>query len=164
VWSYELIRKIYGRGRGYEKLPEEASFEVAIRRTTRVRDRAGVALEDMGIVVPAPNITPLTSTDVLQDNDDLLARAIQLLDAQPKYALSGKRSRDGALTLAAEGVDRVDVYVDGKPLTSVTNPDGAKVPLQQDGQGPGTVLLLGFAAGAPPGPVVSFRWDAPARG
>jgi hypothetical protein len=107
-------------------------------------------------------VTPLTAADVLGANEALLGRATQLLDARPKFSLSGEMSRDRAFKLDASGVDRVDVYADGRPLTSVTNPDGAAIAFAPDAPAPGTLLLYGFVAGAA-GPVVSFRWDAPAR-
>ncbi|MFL5840862.1 MAG: S41 family peptidase [Thermoleophilaceae bacterium] len=160
VWPYELIRDVYQDADAFPELPEEASFEVAIRRTTRVRDRAGVALEDLGAVVPAPNVAPLALADVLHDNEALLDRAVAALSSRPRYLLTAELSGERAFKLSTEGIDRVDVYVDERPLTSVSEPNGAEVALAKQGPAPSTVQFLGYADAARPGPVTSFRWSA----
>jgi hypothetical protein len=160
VWPHELIREIYADAEAFPELAEGASFEVAIRRTTRVRDRAGVALEDLGAVVPAPNVQPLELADVLHDNEALLDRAIALLDTRPRYELTAEPSGHRAFELSTEGIDRVDVYVDERPLTSVTEPDGKKIAVAEDGPQPGAVVFLGYADGGGPQPVTSLRWTA----
>ena len=82
VWPDDLIRRKSSPRGLLRRLPQGASFDIAIRRTTRTRARSGVALEDMGVVVLKPNHSPLTVADVLQRNENLLATAITKLEAE----------------------------------------------------------------------------------
>ena len=52
-------------------------MRVAIRRTTRVGENAGLPLEDLGVVPDV--IHRLTRDDLLQDNRDLIAAATAIL-------------------------------------------------------------------------------------
>ena len=54
-----------------------ATFRVAIRRTTRVGDNAGVPLEDLG--VEPDEVHHTTLKDLIEDYSDLYARAAELL-------------------------------------------------------------------------------------
>jgi C-terminal processing protease CtpA/Prc len=159
VWQQEQIWRSYGDRRTPSRLPLRASFNVSLRRTTRVRDRAGVALEDLGVVVPPGNVRPLQRADVLGDNDALLDFAIEKLSQQQRHRLRARFDGKGTFKLSTSGIDRVDVYVDGRPLTSENKPN-RKVITVADG-GPSTALFLGFAGG--PEPVTSFRWVAPSH-
>lgn len=75
-WEHERFRK-------YE-LPEHrslgagVSFKIAIRRSLRVRRRAGLVLEDFG--VKAEHVHRLTRRDVLEGNKDLIDTAASLLE------------------------------------------------------------------------------------
>jgi hypothetical protein len=162
VWPYEGIRRLAGAGRRMpRRLPGGASFDVAVRRTTRVARRAGATLEDRGVVL-AGDPLPLTSADVLGDNRLLLAAALGALPDPPRPCRLrvSYRARSRCFTLDTEGLARVDVVVDRRPLASVAEPDGARVALPE-GLAPQSARFLGYAEpeeGRPP--VVAVRWRA----
>ena len=70
---------------------DEHGFTVAVRRSLRVRENAGVLVEDFGVtpdplelgVAPDPEagVYRLTRDDVLGGNEGLLARAAELLNS-----------------------------------------------------------------------------------
>jgi C-terminal processing protease CtpA/Prc len=159
VWEQDLIWRVYREGKTPARLPQGASFNVAIRRTTRVRDLAGVALEDLGVIVPQTNVKALTPADVLGDNEDLLAAAAQLLDAKQRHRIRASFDGRRTFTLSTTGLDRVDVFVDGVPVGSESPPNGKKIDLRGRAPRPTTALFLGYAEERQP--VTSFRWMAP---
>ena len=78
VFTHDLLRRVMpGANSPFEALPKNANMRVAIRRTTRVGDNAGLPLEDLG--VQPDEIHRMTRDDVLEDNRDLLAAAAALL-------------------------------------------------------------------------------------
>ena len=92
----------------------------------------------------------MTSGDVLERNKDLLDAAGALLAALPGPAVGAHpvaRRRDAHPDAAGRGLDRVDVYVDGRPQSTSDVADGAG---HHDGRGRcrGSVRIEGFAAGA----------------
>ncbi|HWT24847.1 MAG TPA: S41 family peptidase [Solirubrobacteraceae bacterium] len=110
----------------YRRVPEEYSFDIAVRATTRVAAQAGQPVEGFGV---APKVVhPLTRRDVEGTNEDLIAHALRLLDEQ--FEATGPRSLDVALpegeyedgtvtlTVTAEGVADVDVVLDGRAVQS----------------------------------------------
>jgi hypothetical protein len=76
VWTHDLLRRWLSDR--FEALPASASFRVALRRATRVGDRIGVPLEDLG--VEADEVHELTRRDITDRNADLLVAAAGLLD------------------------------------------------------------------------------------
>ena len=60
----------------FKELPGGANMRVAIRRTTRVGDNAGLPLEDLGVQPDA--IHRMTRDVVLDGNRDLIAAAAVL--------------------------------------------------------------------------------------
>jgi C-terminal processing protease CtpA/Prc len=160
VWEQDLIWETYGEGPTPDGLPQETSFNVAIRRTTRVRGLAGVALEDLGVVVPQTNVTALTPADVLGDNEDLLAAATKLLDAKQRHRIRASFDGRRTFTLTTSGLDRVDVFIDDVPVASESPPDGKRIDLRGRAPRPTTALFLGYSNGGRQ-PVTSFRWTAP---
>jgi hypothetical protein len=164
VWPYDGIRRLAGRAMP-RRLPHDASFDVAVRRTTRVARRAGATLEDRGVVL-AGHPVPLTLADVFGRNEDLLSAAIAALPdpPQPARLRVAYRAAARAFTLRAEGLARVDVVVDGRPLASVPEPDGARVALR-DGEDARSASFLGYAdQDAASRPVVAARWRARGQG
>jgi C-terminal processing protease CtpA/Prc len=125
VWSDESLAKVC-RDRDLRRqlapLPREASFEVAVLRTTRSRSRVGVAVEDMGVVVPTEHQYHLTRDDVLGDNEGLRAFATGLLLDRQKPCVTATYAR-GRYRLAMQDLDRIDVHVDGVPVTHFANAD-----------------------------------------
>jgi len=95
-------------------------MRVSVRRTTRVGALDGTPLEDLGV---EPDVRHhMTRADVLDGNRDLIAHAGELLAAAPVHRLDVEVvvATDGALrlTVAAVAVDRVDVWIDGRPVDS----------------------------------------------
>ena len=73
VWSYDAFQGIPG----FDALPKGMSYRTAIRRSTRVRAKAGVPLEDLG--VQPDDIHRMTRLDILEGNPDLINKAAQML-------------------------------------------------------------------------------------
>ncbi len=80
VFGHDLLRSVLpGPDSPFGELPGGANMRVAIRRTTRVGDNAGLPLEDLG--VEPDQIHRLTRNDLLNGNSDLITAAIQMLQA-----------------------------------------------------------------------------------
>ncbi len=126
----------------YQPLPNKANMRVSIRRTLRVGKLAGTPVEDLG--VRPTHQHQLTRADLLQGNVDLLNRAGALLAEQPVRRL-GVALDGTTVALDTVNLDRVDVYVDGRPATSLDVADGAHtVTLATSGT---QVRVEGFADG-----------------
>jgi hypothetical protein len=125
VWTHGLLASLLNEPpppdetSPYVALPNGANLRVAIRRTLRVGKLAGTPVEDLGV---KPQETHrMTRADLLEGNVDLLNRAGELLAALPVRRLDLKTSFSGTtLTVAidAQGIDRVDLYVDDRPISS----------------------------------------------
>jgi peptidase S41-like protein len=77
VWDYEELRvAVRGSPSALPKLPDGIGMTFSFRRATRARANEGVPIEDVGISgIPYA----MTKNDVLNDNEDLLARCISQL-------------------------------------------------------------------------------------
>jgi C-terminal processing protease CtpA/Prc len=139
VWTHDLLRQLLpGPGSPLEQLPSGTSFRVSIRRTTRVGERSGVPVEDLGVV---PNeVHRMTKADVLEGNRDLIERAAELLAELPRYGLVvTTKAENGkvAVKVEAENLTRLDATVNGRPLASLDVEDGEasfEVPGAADGR------------------------------
>jgi hypothetical protein len=153
VWTHALLKQLLDEAPAdpstpYKALPKESGMRVAIRRSLRVADRAGTPLEDLG-VVPDERYD-LTRDDVLHGNVGLLNRAGEILKSKSlrrltATAVEGSDGKLGVYITEVRGVDRVDVYVDGRPRATVdvTGPAIVEVP----GAARARVRLDGFANG-----------------
>ncbi|MET8762800.1 S41 family peptidase [Lentzea sp. NPDC004782] len=148
VWTHGLLMqllKIPAPGDAespYQPLPNKANMRVSIRRTLRVGKLSGTPVEDLG--VQPTHLHQLTRADLLEGNVDLLARAGELLAALPVRRL-GVAVAGTAVSLDTVNLDRVDIYVDGRPATSLDVTDGAHTAtLSATG---GEVRVEGFADG-----------------
>ena len=153
VWTHGLLKALRDlppdAASPYAPLPRQADMRVAIRRTLRVGKLAGTPVEDLGVRSDVRH--EMTRRDVLESNVDLLDAAGALLAGRPvrRLRLSSAPAADGSLTLrlTTGGMDRVDVYVDGRPRGSSDVGDG-EATLTFAGVGAATtVQVLGFAAG-----------------
>ncbi len=125
VWTHGLLATLLNEPpppdstSPYEALPNGANMRVAIRRTLRVGDLSGTPVEDLGV---RPHEThKMTRADLLEGNVDLLNKAGSLLAAMPQRQLSVVTSFSGTtlrVTLEVEGIDRVDIYLDDRPISS----------------------------------------------
>jgi Peptidase family S41 len=78
VWTAAQIAQRLGDGDHGPVLPTAGgSFSVAVRRATRVGDRAGLPLEDIGVI--ADTVHHLTRADLTNGNRQLLRAAAALL-------------------------------------------------------------------------------------
>jgi C-terminal processing protease CtpA/Prc len=154
VWTHGLLKALRDlppdAETPYAALPRQADMRVAIRRTLRVGKLAGTPVEDLG--VRSDERHDMTRRDVLENNVDLLDAAGALLAGLPvrKLRLTPSRAADGTLTLqlTTAGLDRVDVYVDGRPRGSSDVADGDTTLTFAGVATKATVQVQGFAAGA----------------
>jgi C-terminal processing protease CtpA/Prc len=128
VWTHELLRKLMEAPHPrnppapnpFRPLPQGAGMRVSVRRTLRVGALDGAPLEDLGVRRDEAHY--MTRDDVLHGNRDLIERAASLLKAAPVHRLQFEAASEGdgelVLTVEATNVDRVDVYVDRRPVDS----------------------------------------------
>jgi C-terminal processing protease CtpA/Prc len=123
-WSVDAIE--FQAKQDWER-PEGVSFDIAVRRSLRVGDRAGVPLE--GIGVTPDEVHELTERDVMGENEDLIDAAIARLRELPSYALeSTVEWSEGVarIKVRSEGITQLDVYVDGRPAGRPVVVDGGE--------------------------------------
>lgn len=152
VWTHALLKRLLEVPHPadvetpFTDLPNEAGFRVAIRRTLRVGEQAGIPLEDLGVTPDARHA--MTRADLLHDNVDLINAAGAILKDQPVYQLSGEITEGAGgkrVRFTTKGLDRMDVYQEGRPLGSIDIADGTntmEIPART-----ATVKLMGFANG-----------------
>lgn len=148
VWDHDLLREVVpGPNSPFSALPQGASFRVAIRRVIRAGAHRGVPLEDLGVQPDANH--QMTKNDLLNGNADLIAKAGQMLSGLPKVTLlvqlganvGGKR----LVALTTQGLDRVDIVVDGRPRATVDVSDGTSTTeIPHPGAGHHDVAARGF--------------------
>ena len=153
VWPHHLLRTLRDTPPDpetpYTALPKQADMRVSMRRTLRVGALAGTPVEDLGV---RPDVRhDLTRRDVLEGNLDLLDAAGALLAGRPVRCLrfTAAAAPDGALTveLVLQGVDRVDVAVDGRPRTSADVGEGTCSLVVPDASAAGSVRVEGWFQG-----------------
>lgn len=149
VWAHDYLRSKMGEDSPLKPLPRRASFQVAIRRTTRVGPRQGVPLEDIGVI--PDDFHHMTRRDVLEGNPDLIEKAASLLD-KTVYALraevTGLRGSSARIRATAiRNVTRIDALVDGRPRKTLDVKDGSRS-FEVPGAKGGRILeLRGFQNG-----------------
>ncbi|GAA1510101.1 S41 family peptidase [Kribbella lupini] len=125
VWTHGLLATLLNEPppadptSPYVALPNGANLRVAIRRTLRVGELSGTPVEDVGVRPHA--IHRMTRADLLSGNADLLEAAGQMLAGMPRRRLEVSTSMAGTtltVGLEVEGIDRVDLYLDGRPISS----------------------------------------------
>ncbi len=147
VWTHELLRELLPEDNSpFKKLPNGASFRVAVRRTTRVGEHSGVPLEGLGVI---PDVVHrMTANDLLNQNQDLIRRASEMLAASPARELDAELAgENGSLKISVntKNITRLDVYVDERPQTSLDVGDGkTTLSVSTDAQTE-VVELRGFA-------------------
>lgn len=148
VWSHDLLRKFLpGTDSPLKPLPKGASFRVAIRRTTRVGERMGVPLEDLGVIPNEPH--QMTREDVLNGNKDLIEKAASLFAGMTVRELRGRvdsiANGSAQVTATTRHVTRIDAYVDKRPRATVDiAADGSHSFAVPGVAGAGTLELRGF--------------------
>jgi hypothetical protein len=150
VWDHSLLRQLFPpAGSPLKPLPNGASMRVAIRRTTRVGAMSGVPLEDLG--VKPDQLHKMTRDDLFEDNKDLINRAGQLLAQRKARTLSCEVVTIGAqkkLEVTTKNVDRLDIYLDGRPHITLDVSDGLRqVDLPSGLSSNSTARLEGYELG-----------------
>jgi hypothetical protein len=158
VWTHKLLQKlaedIDEEESIFSELPAGAGMRAAVRRTLRVGDRAGMPLEDLGVV--PDHIHKMTRQDLLKGNVDLINRAGELLGEMPLRQFTAEKLQGGdhilRFMITTRNIDRLDFYINGRPRHSFDVPDGpdqysleASNDLSTDG--PMIVEIYGFANG-----------------
>ena len=151
VWTHELLGQyLRGAESPIRPLPKGSAMRVAIRRSTRVGPRSGEPLEDLGVKPDPDKIHCMTRNDLLNDNEDLIARAGGILaSVQPVRALSVEvdraTDREVSVSTTTENIPRLDAYVDRRPRLTLDLEDGQTTfDLQLDSPGSHTLELRGF--------------------
>ena len=129
VWTHNLLRLFYPQsetGSPYRPLPNGSGMRVSIRRTIRVNDMAGTPVEDLGVV---PDLQyDMTREDLLDSNVDLINHAGEILADMPVRMLEVELSTVSPSTIVVnattQGLDRLDVLVNGRPVGSEDISDG----------------------------------------
>jgi hypothetical protein len=127
VWTHELLGQVLsGENTPIQPLPKGTRMRVAIRRTSRVGERSGDPLEDLGVV--PDEIHHITRNDLLND-EDLIERAASILAGLPARTLAVEETplRDptrARVSAATENISRLDAYLDGRPRMTLDVEDG----------------------------------------
>jgi C-terminal processing protease CtpA/Prc len=121
VWDHELLLQyLSGSSSPLKPLPKGVSFRIAIRRTTRVGERSGVPIEDLG--VPPDELHKMTRADVLNGNPDLINHAAKILTTMPRQSLSVQvqklKGRSVNVVAHSKNITRIDLLLNDRPQTS----------------------------------------------
>ena len=125
-WADTLNSVLAGTSHQLPRLPKGVGFTMSVRRATRIGASDGAPIEDIGIV--GHRTYAMTRDDLLQGNVDLLTFCARLVEAEPATSLT-VRWKVPILDIAIGKLDRVDVYVDGRPLQSHDVSEGLQLTL-----------------------------------
>lgn len=92
VWSHSLLRRLLGSSSSLRAMPGGADLRVAMRRTLRVGPNTGDLVEDLGI--RPLHLHSMTERDLMKSNRDLINKAMDLLETQPRRELQLHRKGD----------------------------------------------------------------------
>ena len=161
-WSLDDLLRVQTKDpkSPFKELPKGAEMIVAMRRSIRVRLRAGSPLEEFG--VSPDELHDMTRRDILEDNRDLLACAARIIQRRPYFTLSvtpvRRKGARGIVVSAAtkrpssnpgRGISRVDVYMNNRPVRTIDAHKGVV---------PSTQVTIG-KAGNTRVPVEVGAWD-----
>ncbi len=131
VWTHELLKILFdlpspAPDSPYTDLPQGIGMRVSIRRTLRVGEQAGTPVEDLGVVPDF--LHNMTRQDLLNHNIDLINRAANILQQMQVRQLEAVTESvtpgNVKLLLTTRGINRLDVYVNGRPQGSLDFTDG----------------------------------------
>ena len=126
-WADTLNSVLASTPNQLPRLPMGVGFTLAVRRATRIGASDGAPIEDVGIV--GHRSYAMTRDDLLLGNTDLLMFCARLVDSAPATSLTLSWNAPD-LDIAVSKIDRIDVYVDGRPYQSYDVTDGLRVSLQ----------------------------------
>lgn len=139
-WRYDELVKVLGRdGKSrFPALPNQASFDLALRRSVRVGENEGRPLEELGVTPDRRHY--MTRQDLMRHNSDLVRHAARILATQPCYGLSVQtvRGKNRTLRVSAASkvrprdrrkrIARVEILVDGRSRKSLNARNGMLSP------------------------------------
>jgi hypothetical protein len=114
-WADTLNSVLSGTPHQLPRLPKGVGFTMSVRRATRIGASDGAPIEDIGIV--GHRSYAMTREDLLHGNVDLLTFCTRLIEAEPATSLV-VRWKVPTLDVEVGKLDRIDVYVDGRPNQS----------------------------------------------
>lgn len=150
VWNNYIMQQLFagaGKASPLPLLPKSAQFSFSIRRTLRVGPEAGTELEDLG--VEPDEHYQVTERDIASDMPyDLLEKAALLLDQQSekrgRFVVKSERKESSVhLRIESQNLDRIDIFVDGRPYGSRSTKRNLEVDLTDMPASAG-VQLLGY--------------------
>ncbi len=129
VWTHNFLLQVFPEPNSpFQKIPGNASFSIAIRRSVRAGLQSGVPLEDLGVT--ANQTHDMTLNDLLEGNVDLIEHACSVLETGTAYTLDAELAAGTAanaahrVTATTVNLDRVDVLVNGRPRLTLDVSDG----------------------------------------
>ncbi|MGH9286452.1 MAG: S41 family peptidase, partial [Acidimicrobiales bacterium] len=123
VWEPDQVRDaLLSTPFAVDTLPAGTGYTLSVRRATRAGAASGMAIEDVG--VRGHRTYAMTRDDLVGDNRDLLAFCGAILTGQPVSGLTVTAGA-GEIEVQTTGLDRIDVFVDGRPEGWHTVGDGA---------------------------------------
>jgi hypothetical protein len=145
VWWPDQVREaLLGTEFQQQPLPGGTAYTLAVRRAVRGAGAAsGAPIEDVGVRGHRSYV--MTRDDLLAGNQDLMDFCGRLIAGCLSTSLQIRQARRGASTIrvTTQGLDRLDVYIDDRPVGSKDVADGLttlKLP-----QGWSSVELQGFS-------------------
>jgi hypothetical protein len=143
VWTYDDLKgALTGSPMALPTLPDGIELSFAFRRATRSGVNEGVPIEDVGIT---GSEYAMTRDDLLFDRRDLISRCLGLLREQTFSQLQPKVEQAAhRITVKTQGLDRLDVLLDGHPDSTHAIGQGGSVNLTYPAN-VHAVELIGFA-------------------
>jgi cytosine/adenosine deaminase-related metal-dependent hydrolase/C-terminal processing protease CtpA/Prc len=141
VWTHRLLQMLMNDpddpmtprpDSPFQPLPHGADMRAAVRRTLRVGERAGIPVEDLGIVPDHEH--DMTKDDLMHGNRDLIEKAGEILAELPSYKLAanvvGVDEEVIQLQITTQNLSQLDIYLDRRPQRSLDIEDGSRsIPL-----------------------------------
>lgn len=145
VWTYDDLRSdLAGSPISLPELPDGIGLSFAFRRATRSGANEGLPIEDVGIEGTEREYA-MTRDDLLLDRRDLIQHCLALLRKQPFSRLHLKLdTRKRTITVTTEGLDQLDVLLDGHPGSTHKIGDSRPINVTYPGDVQ-RVELIGFA-------------------
>ena len=125
-WADTLNSVLAGTPQRLPRLPKGVGFTLSVRRATRIGASDGAPIEDIGIV--GHRTYAMTRDDLLDGNTDLMTFCARLIESEPATSLSIRWDAP-LLDFEVSRLDRIDVYVDGRPHRSHDVADGLQLML-----------------------------------
>lgn len=148
VLTHEALAEDWAGG-PLRPLPAGAGMRVSLRRTLRVGERVGQPVEELG--VEPDMLVPFRRDDLLEGNRDLLERAGEILALGTPRVLKAEvtnvQGQTAMINLTTLNIPEVDIYVNDRPQSSVSTPDGVTSLTVQLPTDDAIVRLEGFENG-----------------